>query len=276
MPVYKNTTNNTTKKIIKLFNYQQEAKNKTGVKTTICNWARNLGKTYTLSSIILDDKPQYVLYVGGTSDNMRSLHGKFIEIFGYYPDIKNSIQDMNVMKDKISIRYFNGENTIIYDYSFLPRGSNENTLFDYIMFNDLLPMPIDYKCKRVISMVTVNNFNKRLEQLYKHNTVVLNEDYSAGIKNNIFTLNQIEKYKGKDNWYNDYAILNDPNNVLNNNDKINIYIVLNTLRNEIKCLVPKIEKARENEDYGTYKNLILAYKEVLLLINDTHKQYSIK
>lgn len=274
MPVYKSTTNNNSKGNIKLFDYQQEAKNKTGVKTTICNWSRGIGKTYTLSSIILDERPQNVLYVGNTSNSMKSLVDKFNEIFELHPkSIKGVIQDLKITQEKIIIQYFDGVQTTIYDYGFMPRGSNQEIQFDYIMFNDLLPTPIDYRCKRVISMVTVNNFNKRLEQLYKHNTVVLNEDYSAGVRNNIFTLNRIEKYKTSNNWYDDYAILNDPNNALKDIDKPNEFTIRDTLYDEIKCLVPKIQKARENEEYGTYKNLILAYKEVLLLINDMYKQY---
>jgi len=42
--------------------------------------------------------------------------------------------------------------------------------------------------------------------------------------------------------------------------------VLNTLVNEIESLTPKIKTYRNNNDFGTYKNLINAYKEVLELI----------
>lgn len=44
--------------------------------------------------------------------------------------------------------------------------------------------------------------------------------------------------------------------------------VLITLKNELACLNPKIQKARIDENWGTYKNLILAYKEVFQLMND--------
>jgi len=277
MPKYINTTSNINKGNIKLYNYQQEVKNKTGVKTTIGNWSRGLGKTYTLSSIILDERPNYVLYVGKTSDGIRNLHQHFNEIFeSNQSDIKNLIKSLNVMKDKIIIQYFDGIRTEIFDYAYLPIGSNENTLFDYLMFDDLLPIHIKYKCKRIISMVTVNNYNKKLEQLYKHNTIILNEDYSAGIKNGLFKLSQIEKSRELNTWYDNYAILDDPKLISKNTDKPTGNIILNTLFNEINCLVPKITKARENEDFGTYKNLILAYKEVLLLINNTYQQYGLK
>jgi len=44
--------------------------------------------------------------------------------------------------------------------------------------------------------------------------------------------------------------------------------VLSTLKNEIEALTPKLQHTRENGDYGSYKNLINAYKEVLNLIRD--------
>lgn len=44
--------------------------------------------------------------------------------------------------------------------------------------------------------------------------------------------------------------------------------VLNALKNEIEALTPKLQQTRENRDYGTYKNLINAYREVLNLIRD--------
>jgi len=268
IPKYINTTNNINKGNIKLYNYQQEAKNKNGVKTTICNWSRGLGKTYTLSSIILDERPKDVLYVGKTSDGMRNIYQHFNEIFELYPNgIKNLIKDLKIMKDKIIIQYFDGIRTTVFDYAFMPIRSNKDIIFDYLMFDDLLPMFIDYKCNRVMSMVTTNNYNKKLEQLYKHNTIILNEDYSTGIKNELFELSKIEKSRELNIWYDNYAILDDPKLTSKNTDKPTVNIILNTLYNEINCLIPKIAKARENEDFGTYKNLILAYKEVLLLIN---------
>lgn len=44
-------------------------------------------------------------------------------------------------------------------------------------------------------------------------------------------------------------------------------IIIN-LKNEIKSLNGKIKNARENGDFGTYRNLIVAYKEVLKIIQD--------
>lgn len=47
-------------------------------------------------------------------------------------------------------------------------------------------------------------------------------------------------------------------------------VILN-LKDEVKSLTSKIKSAREREDFGTYKNLILAYKEVLKLLQDTER-----
>lgn len=42
--------------------------------------------------------------------------------------------------------------------------------------------------------------------------------------------------------------------------------IIKTLRNEIEALTPKLQQTRENRDFGTYKNLINAYREVLNLL----------
>jgi len=52
--------------------------------------------------------------------------------------------------------------------------------------------------------------------------------------------------------------------------------VLETLVSEIEELTPKLEKLRKSEDYGTYKNLINAYKEILGLIQNHIQNYDIK
>lgn len=44
-------------------------------------------------------------------------------------------------------------------------------------------------------------------------------------------------------------------------------MITNTLEEEVIVLYEKIREARENENYGTYKNLIQAYKEILDMIN---------
>jgi len=49
--------------------------------------------------------------------------------------------------------------------------------------------------------------------------------------------------------------------------------VMKTLVDEIDALTPKLQATRENKDYGTYKNLINAYREILNLIQNHAKIY---
>lgn len=51
-------------------------------------------------------------------------------------------------------------------------------------------------------------------------------------------------------------------------------MVREVLEKELKELEPKITRARENNDFGTYKNMILAYKEVLHLLQEVDKNKS--
>lgn len=44
--------------------------------------------------------------------------------------------------------------------------------------------------------------------------------------------------------------------------------LVDILNNEINCLIKKIEKAREGDNIGTYKNLIIALKDVVKLRNE--------
>jgi len=52
--------------------------------------------------------------------------------------------------------------------------------------------------------------------------------------------------------------------------------VTKTLIDEIEALTPKLQQTRENKDYGTYKNLINAYREVLNLMQNNMKNCGIK
>ena len=46
------------------------------------------------------------------------------------------------------------------------------------------------------------------------------------------------------------------------------FVLLNELKNEQVLLLEKVRKAREDDNIGTYKNLILALKEVTYLIQN--------
>ena len=56
---------------------------------------------------------------------------------------------------------------------------------------------------------------------------------------------------------------------MNMGQKVELYGgIIDNLKVELSSLTLKIIKTRENHDFGTYKNLILAYKEVLNLYRD--------
>ena len=51
--------------------------------------------------------------------------------------------------------------------------------------------------------------------------------------------------------------------------------IIQVLKNELIQLEGKIIKARKTENWGTYKNLILAYKEVFMLIENTFNTHQL-
>lgn len=51
--------------------------------------------------------------------------------------------------------------------------------------------------------------------------------------------------------------------------------IIQVLKNELIQLEGKIANARRLENWGTYKNLILAYKEVFMLIENTVKVHEL-
>jgi len=87
------------------------------------------------------------------------------------------------------------------------------------------------------------------KQLYQ-NKYVIDEDC---IKDSIYKLNLniVTGYRHQNKFENNFS-----------------ESVIETLKNEIECLIPKIKKARESNEVNTYKNLIIAFTEVLDLIKN--------
>jgi hypothetical protein len=115
-------------------------------------------------------------------------------------------------------------------------------------------------------VVSTNNLANLLKEKYPYNEIVSqhstdkeiiravcdeNVDIDLCKKNNINVLtgylNNYDSNKNSENFEDD---------------------IVNVLKNELKCLNSKITKSRENEEFGIYKNLILAYKEVLTLYKE--------
>lgn len=61
---------------------------------------------------------------------------------------------------------------------------------------------------------------------------------------------------------------------MNLENKVKFYgEIIDNLKKELDILALKIKKARENNNFGTYKNLILAYKEILELYKDLANEF---
>ena len=226
MPSIKNFNNQNSK--IQMFDYQRAVQIKSGRDTLICNWTRGLGKTFTIMSLMIEQKPKDVLYFKSENDYLKTLKDKYNELIYCFPDIKNSIKNIVMKNDKLEITYNNGEKTFIYNWYTLPLGHGIKK-FDYLIFDGLLPSSLKYiNAERTISFVTTNNYNHHLEKLFSNKTVnILNEDYKTGINCGIFTDSFIDNIKQNisiEDWYEQYDLLNNPNI---ENKQLNINVCAN-------------------------------------------------
>lgn len=255
---------------IKMFDYQLKAGNQY-CKTTICNWSRGLGKSYTLAAIILDEKPSYVMYI---SNNKLHFFDQIKEVI-LLNNLKEHINNVYLENFQIIIEHKDGCRTTIYDWFALSQYQIQQLKlkhYDLIIYDDFLPnneiyTSQDWKYTKIISMVTMNNYDKKIEAQFKTNAIVLNEDYIMGLKYNRYDIERIKESKESDYWFDQFAIMDNPSDKKDNNDSFNDDIIKN-LKNELIALHSKIQIARNNNDFGTYKNLIIAFKEVLGLYKE--------
>lgn len=254
---------------IKMYDYQLKATDEKNSQITICNWSRGLGKTYTLSAITLKERPEYVMYFGKTIESFKSIDDKIKEIFALNKQIKDSVIQYNFTKNKIVIKYFPGYDTTIYNWLSINNEEIEkykSITYDYLMFDDLLPSE-NFQYKKVISMITFNNYDKQLESLYRLRAKIYNEDYTTGLNYGIYYQPELDKWEKDNYWFNYYAILDNPVKSKTDEVSFNEQIIIN-LAHELDSLTTKIQTTRNNNEFGTYKNLVLAYKEVLALYKD--------
>ncbi len=213
---------------IKLNDCQKELKNAletTNAKTFICDWDRGSGKSYMLAYIILEEKPKNVLYLGERGIAPWLIRERIEEIRHIYKEeFDRNVNSIEKIVDGVLTITFN-DNSIskVYIYD-LKEDKYKYIHFDYIMFDNLLPIPLDYKYNKIISMVTTNE-NQKLKNFYK----------------NVFILTNKKEEPLK-------------------------FDIMDNLKEELKCLTKKIKQERESENFGTYKNLILAYKEILMIL----------
>lgn len=259
---------------IKLFDYQLKAGNQY-CKTTICNWSRGLGKNYTLAAIILDEKPDHVMYISNEKTRFTCFFDKIKEVI-LLNNLNKYIDCIYMENYQIIIKYKSGNQTIIFNWFDLSQNQIQrlkSLYYDLVIYDDLLPnneiyTSEDWKYTKIISMVTMNNYNSNLETRFKTDAIILNEDYKIGLKYNLYNNRMLEESKQEpDWWFNQFAIMDNPSDKKDNNDLFNENIILN-LKNELECLGSKIQIARSNNEFGTYKNLIMAFKEVLGLYKE--------
>jgi hypothetical protein len=210
---------------IKMYDFQRAIQIKSGRDTLICNWARGLGKTFTMMSTILEERPYSVLYFRFQNDGLKTLNDKYREITKMFDNVKSCIKEYNYSKEKIEIVYSNNQRTTIYNWYMLPIEYGVRQ-FDYIIYDDLLPSPLkDIYTNKTLSFVTINNYDNHLEKMFGDKTViVLNEDYSTGLNCELFSEVVIEKIKedySKTNiWFNDFDLLSKP--IENKKEVINL------------------------------------------------------
>lgn len=196
-----------------LYDYQKKVIN-SDTKTLICNWSRNLGATYTLARLILDKKLEFVVYIG----DFETIKEKIDECIRML-NLRNEIKSLRMNRDDIEIQFFGTNNYIrilsLKQATTLPQ--NRYIEYDYILFDKMLPFNTGLKTKQVISMVTINNHDKTLQKLYpkyKSNFVDSYElDYTVAIENGLLSSSFIHgiMQENKEVFYNEYAILSDPN-----------------------------------------------------------------
>lgn len=179
-------------------------------KEIILNWCRGAGTTFSLMIKILRKKPQTVLFYSNRSLN--ALHNKINEIKKFIADINLSIDSMFLFSNKLQIIYKDKTRTTIY----IPDNSNKDDILNhvhYIIFDGCLPYVIDYKANQTISLLNINNYDKKLQKLCPKSKIIevdySDEDirgkkYLNTVKQNIKTEHDLITY------YNEYELLSKP------------------------------------------------------------------
>jgi len=180
--------------ISNLLKHQQEAVDFKG-KNLICDWSRSAGKTFTIIKIIELNKPKNVLYISSFEDSLVYL----IESLKTNQCFKNAEK---IFKDEMSL---NGVK--IYTLDSLKR-LDENIVFDYIFFDEVLPFNIGVKFKQSICFISYNDKDEWLERFYP-NCKISKIDYIPLVESGLLnqkTIDECSKVNYK-NYLNEFAIL---------------------------------------------------------------------
>lgn len=191
-------------------------------KTTICNWSRGLGKTYTCARIITDNKPRYVLYCNPKSKSLKNLSILIGEKISIDKKYGNTVSDVKYDRNQIIISYHDGNKTLVFNETFLINDSEckDHITFDYILFDESLPYNITNKGKQTISFITISHYNllNIMDMKYQNMSI---HGLKDGLDNGLYHEQSIIKERQNfNNTYGNLEIFNNQFDILNEYDKI--------------------------------------------------------
>lgn len=191
---------------LRLFDYQQEVVD-SKEEEIICNWSRNLGKDYTLLCKILKDKPNRVLWVG----DFCLIGDKISEILNF-SNLKDSMKLLYISKDNIRIKHPYSPRVInIRKYT----GEYDKEEVDLIVFNNILPYKIkNIKSKQIISMISINNCDRKLQKLFP-NLKIREQGKDTLLKHQLVpeSILELMKEDSSSKYYNEFDILSNPQGI---------------------------------------------------------------
>lgn len=204
--------------MVKLFDYQQEVLDSSS-PLVIMNWARGLGKTFTIANYILEKKPNKVVVIG----DIRQLGIHMKQLLERDENFKSLVKNWTISRseNKIELAYFNGWNTKIKQVSKSGTNTEGNVKHylrgervDLFVFEGQIPTEKTYSeikngfNAKVVCSVTMNNYNGSIEGICasKH---LIQADYRAGLENNVYTQKEIDKFRSerRKEFYDQFAIL---------------------------------------------------------------------
>lgn len=184
------------------------------------------------------------------------------EILMSYIEVVENVNDYQVFENLLMRKLEQGaKQRKIINVSNLRNIGKTYALLKFSKYNNYICLHNVYEYPSYGNYIVFENYlnenNKILQKHYQftqkqlyQNKYVIDEDC---IKDSIYKLNLniVTGYRHQNKFENNFS-----------------ESVIETLKNEIECLIPKIKKARESNEVNTYKNLIIAFKEVLDLIKN--------
>lgn len=195
---------------VKLFDYQEEFIN-AKEKLVIGNFARGLGKTFSLVNKIIKEKPKRVLWISPSYRicannfhiNIRNIENISYDVIKGYANIEYNYN----LKNKTFIKFIGINESV--------KGEKADLVIieDCIFENDKIIKDLYSicNCKQIIYTLTENNSDKHLNKMY-YNARIIEVDGFTAINKNVFNLNKSKLFDMDDeSYFNEFAILDDKN-----------------------------------------------------------------